>query len=295
MSLLVSKLRAGILLALLILLGARPAPAQTLTIRFLDVGQGDATLIVSPEGKRVLIDAGPGESAVGQWLGTAHVDTIDLAIASHNHADHIGGMAAVLTAIPVRYYLDNGVPHTTATYQRTIAAVEARGAQYLRPTARTITVGTARFRILPPPPGAEDRNNHSVGVLVEFGEFRALLTGDSELGELGYWLEQDSVPQVQVVKVAHHGSANGTSIAWVQRTRPQIAVISVGAEFVRPPVRRGRGVVGERRRPGAPHRPARHGGDRRSPRRNVHRVDRRPRSPCHGGDAERPTDLTLVL
>src|SRR5207253_9254709 len=156
------------------------------------------------------------------------IDTIDLLVASHNHADHIGGMAAILSNTGVRYYLDSGVPHATATYQRTIQAVVESGAQYLRASDRTITLGSAQLRVLPPPP-SRDQNNSSVGLLVEYGEFRALLTGDSELYELQYWLNNESIPRVNVVKVAHHGSSNGTSPEWVQRTRPELAVISVVA------------------------------------------------------------------
>jgi beta-lactamase superfamily II metal-dependent hydrolase len=156
------------------------------------------------------------------------VDTIDLLVASHNHADHIGGMTAVLGGTVVRFYLDNGVPHTTATYQRTIQAVTASGAQYLRPTARTITLGGARLRVLPPPPNVGDQNNSSVGILVQYGEFRAVFTGDSEQFELQYWIEHDSIPRVTVVKVAHHGSPNGTTPDWIEATHPQVAVISVG-------------------------------------------------------------------
>lgn len=162
-------------------------------------------------------------------LRALRVDTIDLLVASHNHADHIGGITGVLAGTTVRFYLDNGVPHTTATYERTIQAVATRGVQYLRPTARTITLGAARLLVLPPPPHAQDQNNSSVGILIDYGAFRALLTGDSEQLELQYWLEHDSIPRVTVVKVAHHGSRNGTSRAWAERTRPAVAVISVGA------------------------------------------------------------------
>jgi competence protein ComEC len=88
--------------------------AQRLAIRFLDVGQGDATLITL-EGRHVLIDAGPNREAVARYLVSQGVDTLDLVIASHAHADHIGGMAQVLRTIPVRFYLDNGRPYTTAT------------------------------------------------------------------------------------------------------------------------------------------------------------------------------------
>src|SRR5919106_755319 len=185
-----------------LLLLALPLSGQELELRFLDVGQADA-VVIRQGGKTALVDAGSGGAIL-------------------DHADHIGGMTAVLSGTVVRFYLDNGVPHTTATYQRTIQAVAASGAQYLRPTARTITLGSARLRVLPPPPGLTgDQNNSSVGILVEYGQFRALLTGDSELFELGYWLANDSVPRVHVVKAAHHGSWNGTSAAWAQATRPQ--------------------------------------------------------------------------
>lgn len=205
---------------------AAPASGQQLELRFLDVGQADAVL-VREGGKTALVDAGGGAGVLAQ-LRALGVDTIDLLVASHNHADHIGGMTAVLGGTVVRFYLDNGLPHTTATYQRTIQAVTASGAQYLRPTARTISLGSARLRVLPPPPNVGDQNNSSVGILIQYGEFRALLTGDSEQLELQYWLEHDSIPRVTVVKVAHHGSRNGTSPDWIEATHPQVAVISVG-------------------------------------------------------------------
>ena len=221
--------RRTLTLSAMLLIRAWCLWGQDLQIRFLDVGQGDAALITVPEGKNVLIDAGRGAWPVVAYLRANHYDTLDLVVASHNHADHIGGMADVLATTVVRYYLDNGIPHTTATYQRTIQAVEASGAQYLKATARTITVGSARLSVLAPPSEQVDQNNGSVGILLEYGEFRALLTGDSERYELEYWLGHDSIPQVQVLKVAHHGSWNGTTEAWATRTRPQVAVISVGA------------------------------------------------------------------
>lgn len=200
---------------------------QSLEIRFLDVGQGDAVVIRS-EGKVALVDAGRSSAVVAQ-LRAMEIDTIDLLVASHNHADHIGGILGVLGAFVVRYYVDNGVPHTTATYQRTIEGLEATAAVYLQPTARRITLGSATLRLLPPPSALGGQNNSSVGVLVQFGQFHALFTGDSEQSELEYWLKRDSIPAVQVLKVAHHGSWNGSTEAWAQRTRPQAAVISVGA------------------------------------------------------------------
>jgi competence protein ComEC len=92
--------RAAVVLGWLLIVGA--VHAQTLQLRFFDVGQGDAALIVTPEGKRVLVDAGPGASPVVPYLQSHHYDTLDLIVASHHHADHIGGMADAIASRVVR-------------------------------------------------------------------------------------------------------------------------------------------------------------------------------------------------
>ena len=215
--------RAVAVLAIWLL--GRQLAAQQLEIRFLDVGQGDAAL-VREGGKTVLIDAGPS-TQIAAYLRSLRVDTIDLVIASHNHSDHIGGMTTVLQSAAVKFYLDNGIAHTTATYRQTIQAVQASGAQYLQATNRSIHLGEATVTILAPI-SHDDQNNGSVGVLIEYGAFRALFTGDSEQKELASWLSGGAIPRVSVLKVAHHGSTNGTSCDWISATHPQVAVISVG-------------------------------------------------------------------
>ena len=203
--------------------------APQLRILQLDVGQGDAALITTPEGRRILIDAGPSADRVAAMLRSEGIDTIDLAIASHAHADHIGGMAAVLAACVVRAYVDNGIPHTTLTYRRTLDALEReRGLQYLRATERAITVGSVTVRILPTSSVAATQNNGSVGVVVEYGEFRAVYSGDSESPALAAWLATGRVGRATLVKVGHHGSVNATTAPWVRATSPAVAIISVG-------------------------------------------------------------------
>ena len=113
-------------------LGERPQGApggagNALRVTFLDVGQGDAVLIQAPGGETALVDAGRG-SAVASQLRRLGVHEIDLLVASHADRDHIGGMDDVLKRFPVRYFMDNGLPHTTQDYERLMAAVEAEDA-----------------------------------------------------------------------------------------------------------------------------------------------------------------------
>ncbi len=174
-----------------------------------------------------LIDAGERAGLV-EVLRAHGIDTIDIAIASHPHTDHIGAMADVIQSMPVRYYMDNGVPHTSATYRRLLEVLQASDVVYLQPVSRTIELGSVRLIILPPPARQTlNLNNRSVGVVVEHGTFRALLTGDSERAELLHFL-QLGVPDVTVMKVPHHGSDDAVLPRFIQTTAPEIAVISCG-------------------------------------------------------------------
>jgi len=203
-----------------------------LELRFLDVGQGDAILI-RHAGKTVLVDAGETDGIVAILRGLG-VDTIDLAVASHNHDDHIGGLDAVLQAFPVRVYLDNGHPANTRIQLRVLELVRDRGVTYRDASALTdsvIALGDATLRVIPSPVTGSrvNPNDESVALLVEFAGFRALLTGDSERRELGALLREARIPDVDVLKAPHHGSRTGFMPSWLARARPEVVAISVGA------------------------------------------------------------------
>ena len=199
-----------------------------LELRFLDVGQGDAILIRNG-GKTVLVDAGETDGIAAR-LRQLGVDTIGLIVASHNDNDHIGGMDAVLRALPVHFYLDNGFPKATRIQRTVLELVRDRGVMYLQASQRTIEVGDTRIRVLPSPVAGRSvaQNDHSVVLIVERGAFRALLTGDSEKRELAALLRQDEVPDAAVFKAPHHGSRTGVLDAFLARARPEVIVISVG-------------------------------------------------------------------
>ncbi len=204
-------------------------PDRPLLIVVADVGQGDAALIITPAGKHILVDAGPSTGAMERLFFESTIDTLDLVIASHNHADHIGGMPWVFNRFVVRRYMDNGVPHATSVYRNTMVAVEREpGLQYLQATERTITVDSVKLHVLPPPMLDAAQNNNSVGVLVEYGTFRALFTGDSERRELNHWLSQREIPRVNLLKAAHHGASNGVTQEWIAALQPTHVIISVG-------------------------------------------------------------------
>ncbi len=222
-------MRSILLATTLVLCAAYFGSAQTGSVEliFLDVGQGDAIVVRSPEGKVALIDSG-NDPGIVYLLRRHGIDSIDIVIASHPHADHIGGMPAVLAGFPVRFYMDNDVPHTTATYRNVLWAVRNSDVTYLEATARTIELGSIDIHVLPPMPGGDNLNNQSIGLLVEYGEFKALLTGDSEIAELNHFMSLD-VSDVTLLKAAHHGSRDAVSPAWLSMTKPEVVVISVGS------------------------------------------------------------------
>jgi beta-lactamase superfamily II metal-dependent hydrolase len=219
-----------LLLGALVGSGSGPLAAQTdsvpVALRFLDVGQGDAVLITLGR-SGVLIDAGPADYIV---LDLAeYVDTLVAVVASHNHDDHIGGLDAVISDFPVRCYLGNGRAPASAAARNVVRWLTEKRVPRSCPE-EPIRLGDVRLTVLRPPldSARASENNSSLGVLVERGGFRALLTGDSEQEELGAWLAQGAIPDVDVLKAAHHGARNGLTPGWLDRTRPEVVVISVG-------------------------------------------------------------------
>lgn len=201
-----------------------------LRVTFINVGQGDSVLIEAPTGQNVLYDGGRGQAAL-EYLQAQSVETIDLVIASHPDADHIGGLDDVINVYEPELYMDNGEIATTQTYERLLEAVEAAGSQLIEPTGQIISLGDVDLQIISPPGGGNNRNNNSVGVVIDFGEFETALTGDAEAEEFEFWQVNysDLLQEVEVYKSAHHGSKNGDTQASVTTWSPETVVISVSA------------------------------------------------------------------
>jgi len=207
---------------------------RTASIEFLDVGQGDAILIRSPEGKTALVDAGPHKELAAELLHRRGVAKLDLVVLSHHHADHYAGMEEVVRQFRPRLFLDNGSAHTTPHYLRLIELVRDRRIPTITPTdrPRRIELGSVILIVLPrAPENPADENDNSVGIRVEHGTFSVLLPGDAERAERAWW--EQKVPSLcagsTILKLAHHGSNNGTDARWLGLVRPELAVASVGA------------------------------------------------------------------
>ena len=223
-------------LALLWLLTLAPAWAGTLRVEVMDVGQGDSILITSPAGKRVLIDASTGSASVLDKLRARGVEQLDLVVATHPHADHIGGMQDVVEGLPVRVYTDNGLPHTTQTYLSLMQAVEQRGISY-RPAkaGQTFKLDDGIVIEVLNPSGTpltgtrSDLNSNSVVLRLTHGQGCMVFAGDSE-EPTEQLLLRGGLPPCQVLKVAHHGSNHSTTTAWLRAVQPTWALISCGVD-----------------------------------------------------------------
>lgn len=212
---------------------AAPASSAegTLKVHFLDVGQGDSEFLELPDGKTMLIDAGTADaaSAVVGYVQNLGYSTIDYVIATHPHADHIGGMAAVFGAFKVGEVWAPKKSHDTKTFEDFLDAVAAQGLSINTATAgkKVLSANGCEVAVLSPKEGAsyDDLNDWSVVLKVAFGSQTFLFTGDASSSVIS----AASVGHVDVLKVGHHGSKTSTTNSLVAALQPKFAVIEVGA------------------------------------------------------------------
>jgi competence protein ComEC len=201
-------------------------PPDYFTVTFLDVGQGDATLIQDPGGATVLIDGGPGSDIVGQ-LKKRGVERIDAVILTHPHADHLKGLISVIDEFEVGRYFDAAPESSSPAYLELLKLMEKQRvpASTLR-RGRTLTYGELRLEVLHPGDvmSEDDINANSVVLIASFRGLDILLPGDAE----GKTLLPLDLEPVDVYKVGHHGSRDDYMEQVLAKIKPQVAVVSVG-------------------------------------------------------------------
>jgi competence protein ComEC len=235
---------------------AGPSTSPTtapLVVRVLDVGQGDAILVTNGASK-VLIDGGPDPGRLGRLLDSLGLGraTIDVVILTHQHYDHYNGLRELFRSrrrMGVRYFFENRDRSANVTLEKLRDSVDARVRRsqlVLRDTDDpcgtgsaicTITLnGGATLHVMRPEPGRTDANDRSAAVRLvgpDSASFTMWLAGDAERPEIAWFDDRDYDKRpgmrVMVLKADHHGSCNGVSQRYLALTRPQWAVVSVGA------------------------------------------------------------------
>jgi len=207
-----------------------PAPPDGLRVTFLDVGEGDSTLLQTRDGA-VLIDAGPPEADVAGQLRRLGVGRIDLLLLSHPHRDHTGGAAEVLRKLDVELVLDAGIPSNESDERAALVEARRRGIPLkLGRAGQELELGDLRLHVLSPTDDSAnaggDANEAAIVVIASYGSVDLLLPADSESP---FTLPLATKP-VEVYKVAHHGSADDGLPQLLERLQPEIAVISVGRD-----------------------------------------------------------------
>ena len=223
---------AGVSLVVLALAyGLTPArPPANLTVTFLDVGQGDATLVQHPDGSAVLFDGGPPEGGVTRLLRRAGVRRLSAVVMTHASRDHHGGLAEVVERFPIDLLIDGGDGTRDRDFRAIVAAARARGVRRVVALAPlTLRAGSLRIEILspsprPPGPPPEDPNPRAVVAVVSCDGFDLLLSGDAESEALLPLALLD----VDAMKLPHHGSADPGLPEVLERVRPELASIPVG-------------------------------------------------------------------
>jgi competence protein ComEC len=206
-----------------------------LSVYFLDVGQGDSTLVLFSN-KSILIDAGEAEMGdrVVSDLKALGVSRIDLLVATHPHSDHIGGMQKVLAAFPVGQVLDSGLPHTSSTYEHFLETIEQKNIPYrVAEQGQTIDIDPSLMIFVLSPPKerfGDDQNTNSVVLRISYGTIAFLMSGDMG-GESENTLVRSGYPlDARILKVGHHGSYSSTSSSFLGRVLPETAIIMVGKD-----------------------------------------------------------------
>ena len=210
-----------------------------LEVHHIDVGQADATLVVTPADETILIDTGDWrQSGAGviEYLEAHDIDRIDHLVATHAHADHIGGHDAVIEwaetegdGIGIAY--DSGVAHTSQTYERYLDAIEEHDVELLlvEEGDELPIDGTATGLVVNPPAGdsGSDLHHNSVSLVLEFGEFRYVTTGDAETAAEEHMVEAwRSELDAEAYHAGHHGSSTSSTDPFLDAVAPEVAVIS---------------------------------------------------------------------
>ena len=204
------------------------ASDDELKVYFFDVGQADSIFVMS-SGECMLIDAGnnaDGKLVVKQ-LENMNIDTIDYVVGTHPHEDHIGGLDDVINNFKIKNVLMPKKTTTTKTYEDVLKAIKNANLKIKTPKVGDIFyVGMAKCEVMGIENDAENLNENSIIIELTYGEKKFLFTGDAEVAneKLRSW------DDIDVLKVAHHGSRTSSSEEFLEQVKPEYVIISCGRD-----------------------------------------------------------------
>lgn len=202
------------------------ASDDEIKVYFFDVGQADSIFVMS-SGECMLIDAGnnaDGKLIVKQ-LENMNIDTIDYVVGTHPHEDHIGGLDDVINNFKIKNVLMPKKTTTTKTYEDVLKAIKNANLKIKTPKVGDIFyVGMAKCEVMGIENDAENLNENSIIIELTYGDKKFLFTGDAEVAneKLRSW------DDIDVLKVAHHGSRTSSSEEFLEQVKPEYAIISCG-------------------------------------------------------------------
>lgn len=206
-------------------------PMDGLYVHYIDVGQGDSELICCG-GEYMLIDAGEPSASdtVVDYLNDHGIEKLEYVVCSHGHADHCGGLDAVVENFDVGTVFTSPYPGDTSSYEIFSDAVSAKGLAMTVPElGESYSLGEARFEFIGPLEEYDNLNDNSLVMRLEYGDTSFLFTGDMTSKAERDLLEDGANVKCDVLKVGHHGSSGSSSYRFLYEAEPKIAVISCEA------------------------------------------------------------------
>ncbi len=202
---------------------------KEMKVHFINVGQGDSTLIETPNGKTILVDGGPPSAGkkLLDYLKQNGITSIDLLVATHPDIDHIGGLIPVMKQFNIKKILDSGKIYHTETYFDYLQQIKERNIPIEFPKAKSmIAIDSAiSLEVLNTFSGFKSRNQSSIVLSLDYKSIDFLLMADVEVKQEKKLLKQFDL-QSEILKVAHHGSDTSTSLEYLKEVQPEKAILS---------------------------------------------------------------------
>lgn len=211
-------------------------PEGSAQVHYIDVGQGDCSLIISDDGSAMLIDCGEREYSgrVLGYLDSLGVRRLDYVLVSHPHSDHMGGMADIISSdIDIGTFIMPRVPDeyipTSTVYEKMLEALEDKGCAVRALKTEDFSLGSGKIELIAPEYSGDNMNNYSAITRFTFGKNSFLFSGDAEQKIEKQILSAGYDVGADVYKAGHHGSSTSSCFDWVAAIDPDYCIIECGA------------------------------------------------------------------